>query len=206
MQKLNAMDLRYAFAFTGRFPIFRGRIVSYIHIISPDKGNRRGMTVKALWDTGSSETIISSRIADALKLKVSGSRVLKTSLGASAVCGKVRAAVCVLLGSFPLEIDAIVSDNPNSDDDCEVTLGLDFITQGDFAVSHDGGQLLFSFAYPPLFPVNYTEFLPKVNPDALVEECEDVDSDDEVKFKEQSKFEKMMMDSYLDQLDKMSNG
>ncbi len=199
--------MKQAFAFTGRFSTFRHRIVSKINIISADRGNPRGTTVKALWDTGASETVISRKVVDFLSLKVEGKRVVRTPLGFRKVCGRAKTRICVVLGSYPVEIDAVVDDYPNSEADCDVTLGLDFITKGDFSITHDAGQLMFSFAYPPpCFPIDYTSLIPKVNPDIITEECEDVDPDEESGFISRERSGNILLEEYVSHLNKIVNG
>lgn len=138
------------YAFTGRYTMYRNRIVSDIWLCSPDKGNTNATRIRALWDTGCSSSIISKRVADFLNLPTVGVRSFRTPFGVKRTCKMTQAKVCIVLGAELLTIDVGVNEKPNSDLDCDITLGLDFITQGDFAITHDDGQLVLSFCYPPI--------------------------------------------------------
>lgn len=158
------------YAFTGRFTMFRGRIVSDIILCSPDEGNPNAIRIRALWDTGCSKTIISKRAADFLDLPGAGSIVYKSPFGGANPCELRQAKVCIVLGAARLPLDVGVNDKPNSDLDCDITLGLDFITQGDFALTHDDQQLILSFCYPPLdAPIFYDKWSKKFRPESEVE-------------------------------------
>ena len=167
------MDSPTPYAFTGRYTMYRNRIVSDIWLCSPEEGNPNSICIRALWDTGCSKTIISQRVADFLALPGNGSMTFRSPFGHSALCEMKQAKVCIVLGAARLTIDVGVDSKPNSDLDCDITLGLDFITQGDFAISHDGEQLVLSFCYPPVrFPTDFTLIAPKFSPvDVDTTEC-----------------------------------
>lgn len=172
------------FAFSGRFPAFRNRLVSPLYVGSPDSGNPVGVKVKAVWDTGASLTVVSSRLASMLCLPSLGRTKALGAFGSSASCDKSRARLAVVLGSESIVIDVMVADMPHSDPDCDILLGLDFITLGDFALTFDGGQLMMSFTYPPLdIPVDYTQLSPRIIPGTMVDSVDDLDSDGNERFR-----------------------
>lgn len=162
------------YAFTGYFPVYRGRIVSDIMLCSPDEGNPNSIRVRAMWDTGCSQTVISQRVADFLSLRPTGSRVFRSPLGGSKLSDLTEAKVCILLGAARVKLEVGIIEKPNSDLDCDVTLGLDFITMGDFAFTHHQSQLVLSFCYPPVgFPADFTLIAPKFSVKKVqVESCE----------------------------------
>lgn len=45
------------------------------------------------------------------------------------------------------------------DDDCDLFIGMDIISLGDFALSHKEGKTLFSFRIPSLAPIDFEEQL-----------------------------------------------
>lgn len=160
------------YAFTGRYTTFRDRIVSDITLCSPDPGNPNSISVRALWDTGCSNTIVSKRAADFLGLPYVGSRRFVTPFGGSKSCELRQAKICVVMGGSRLTLDVGVDDKPGSDPDCDVTLGLDFMTLGDMAITHDGQQLVLSFCYPPIgCPTDFSVLAPRVMKDVAVESC-----------------------------------
>lgn len=152
------------YAFTGRYIMFRNRIVSDVWLCSPDDGNTNATKIRALWDTGCSHSIVSKRVADFLTLPAVGVNKFRTSFGEVGVCEMAMVKVCVVLGAERLVIECGVDEKPNSDLDCDLTLGLDFITQGDFAITHDDEQLVLSFCYPPIStPTDYATIVPKLS-------------------------------------------
>lgn len=151
------------YAFTGRFTLFRNRIVSDVLLCSPSEGNTNAIRIRALWDTGCSHSIVSARAAEFLQLPVDGRMQFRSPFGGVALCDMAVARICVVLGAAKIPLRVGISTKPNSDPDCDITLGLDFITQGDFALSHDGEQLALSFCYPPIgSPVDFTFLAPRL--------------------------------------------
>lgn len=152
----------YPYAFTGHFPFYRGRIVSDILLCSPESGNPNAIRIRALWDTGCNNSIVSKRAADFLMLNPSGERMFRTPFGISRMKKLAEAEICIVLGGCRILLNVGIDDAPNSDPDCDITLGLDFITQGDFAITHDGQQLVLSFCYPPIgCPTDFSVLAPK---------------------------------------------
>lgn len=161
------------YAFSGRFTTFRGRIVSDVRLCSPEPGNTNSIIVRALWDTGCSNTLVSKRAADFLSLPYIGSRRFVSAFGDSRSCELRQVKICIVLGASRLTLDVGVDEYPNSDPDCDVTLGIDFMSMGDMAITHDGEQLVLSFCYPPLgCPTDFTLLAPRVmNEPVAVESC-----------------------------------
>ena len=98
---------------------------------------------KALWDTGATNTLISSKIVTELELKPCGKSgfssangVVETNLYEIHLGVPTAGVVCNILA---LEKD---------DEDYEVVIGMDVISQGDFAFSNHDGRSTFSFRLP----------------------------------------------------------
>lgn len=144
------MATNTSFAYTAYFPIFRDRIASLVNVSSMRDGSTRPVPFRCLWDTGASISLVSPRVADTLRLDVLDESItIRTGLGARSKVDIRMAYLHVVLGAIPLPLKVGVVDMPSSDTDIDVVLGLDLISQGSFAISYDGGQLLFSFCYPP---------------------------------------------------------
>lgn len=156
--------------------MFRDRIVSDIILCSPDDGTIVSTRIRALWDTGCSQSVLSKRVADFLRLQPHETQRLHSPFGGSAICDVAKVRICIVLGGARIPIDAAINPNPNSDPDCDITLGLDFITKGDFAISHDGEVLYLSFCYPPAgAPTDYTFIAPKLTKAPIVTEYVEID-------------------------------
>lgn len=189
-----------SYAFTGRYSTYRHRIVSDILICSPDEGNPNSIRVRALWDTGCSKSVISSRAAEFLRLKFGRKLLFRTAFGAQGLKPLVESNICVVLGGIRIPLEVGVDEKPNTDPDCDITLGLDFISQGDFAFSHtSSGRLCLSFCYPPVgAETDFTLIAPKFSQEMVVA--------DEVEINESAEVEgnrrKMIMLDYYEELAK----
>lgn len=174
------MATNTSFAYTARFPIYRERIASLVNISSMRDGAHRAIPFKCLWDTGASITLVSSHVADALKLDVLDETVkVRSALGAKAEIDVRVAYLHIVLGAIPLELKVGVVDKPSSDADIDVLLGMDLISQGSFAISYDGGQMLFSFCYPPApIPLDFTSMLPLLGLSPATAVCDAADNAD----------------------------
>lgn len=177
----------HAYAFTGCFPMFRGRIVSDVFFCSPQENNVNAVQVRALWDTGCSHSLVSKRVADFLDLPQGAPIQYRSPFGGTALCPMASAKIAIVLGAARLTLDVGVTDHPNSDPDCDVTLGLDFISMGDFAITHDGFQLMFSFCYPPIgVPTDFSVLAPKISPDKVCTEKVEINEHDAIESRRRS--------------------
>ena len=182
------------YAFTGRYTMYRNRVVSDILLCSPEPGNTNCVKVRALWDTGCSHSIISKRVSDFLRLPESGAKQFRTPFGGVRLCEITRAKVCIVLGGELLNIDVGVDERPNTDPDCDITLGLDFITRGDFAITHDDEQLILSFCYPPIgTPTDFSVIVPKLSTEFVSTEVTVINEDNAV---ENNRRKLIMLDYY----------
>lgn len=187
----------HPYAFTGRFNMFRGRIVSEIVICSPDDAELVSTRIRALWDTGCSQSIISKRVADFLRLQPDNKQQFRSPFGGTAGCDVANVRLCVVLGGIRIPIDAAINTKPNSDPDCDITLGLDFITMGDFAISHLGESLFLSFCYPPVgAPTDFTLIAPRLLKEHVLAECAEIDESSAV----ESNRRKLIMMDYWDEV------
>ena len=152
------------FTFTGRFPVFRNRISSMIFVSPSRDTSVMQLKVRALWDLGASVTLISKSLAGRLGTELSQTTsCLRTALGLETQVPEGEAWITIVLGSFPVRMKVMVTERVCSDKDIDIVLGLDFIAKGDFLLSNDGGQLMFSFCYPSGFPIDFHEALSKLN-------------------------------------------
>ena len=100
-------------------------------------------TQNAMWDTGATNTLISSKIIKALGLKPFGKSGLSSANGVIET-DTYLVHVGIPSGSIVTNILALEDDN----EDYEVVIGMDIITQGDFAFSNKDGHSTFSFRIP----------------------------------------------------------
>ena len=97
-----------------------------------------------LWDTGATNTIISKNIAEALKLNPIKKAVI------SGIGGSIEAQTYNISLFFPAEgvwikdLEVMACDLEDND----MIIGMDTITQGDFAITNKNGETWFSFRLP----------------------------------------------------------
>lgn len=152
------------YTYTGRFPIYRGRISSMIHVSPADNPSSMQLRVRALWDSGASNTLISKRLFDALDLDfLVSTQNLRTAMGFVTKAKESEVWITIVLGGFPIKLKVCVVDHPSGYDDIDVLLGLDFLLRGNFSISLQDGIPMFSFCYPSLIPVDYHACLENLN-------------------------------------------
>lgn len=98
---------------------------------------------KAVWDTGATSTLISSKIVKELGLQVYGKS------GFSSANGVVETNVYEIhLGVPPAGVVCNVLALEKDNEDYEVVIGMDVISKGDFTFSNYEGHSTFSFRLP----------------------------------------------------------
>ena len=98
---------------------------------------------QALWDTGATNTLISSKVVKSLELKPYGKS------GFSSANGVVETNLYEIhLGIPSAGVVCNVLALEKDDNDYEVVIGMDVISQGDFALSNHNGHTTFSFRLP----------------------------------------------------------
>lgn len=155
---------------TKRIPLNATGIFSRVELKNPDMPEVSPVTAKAMWDTGATISIISERIFEELKLKPEGYVFLD---GAFAARHSFKAFVIVSVCSDGHEImtTVAVTDSINQKDSADIVLGLDFISKGDFAISHDDdGYPIFSFSYPPRIEIDFSKMAKQLNMKTTSEE------------------------------------
>lgn len=99
----------------------------------------------AIWDTGATNSVITQKVFDELKLpNVDTVEVY----GVNSISNAVTTVVNIKLPNNKEFIDCDVMVC-NLIPDADILLGMDIITQGSFLVNNDGNTVL-SFAMPPL--------------------------------------------------------
>lgn len=133
-----------------------GALRIFSEVMVESKDGSENCVGKAMWDTGAARSAIAKSIADKIKLKPSRIMRLATIAGEISTFEGV-VFVCVCIGGYRIMTPmAVVPDERMIDH--EITLGLDFIIQGDFAISRDDdGYPFFSFRFPPLMKIDFAE-------------------------------------------------
>lgn len=133
-------------------------VVTDCYVYSPSElaGGQKVKRVKitrSLWDTGSSTTLISKRVVDALCL---------TPIGESCISGYKQGVdildaflVHVGLPTGDIVTDVVVTEIDN--DDYDVVIGMDVISKGDLAITNKNERTTFSFRIPSEIEIDFSE-------------------------------------------------
>jgi predicted aspartyl protease len=120
-------------------------ILTPIELFSDVSDELNSYTTNALWDTGAMLSVISPEVVAKLNLDIVDTVIIAGINGESienvaitsirfpngAIIEDIRVAICKM--------------TPGN----EMIIGMDVITQMDFAITNGGGQTQFSFALPP---------------------------------------------------------
>ena len=110
----------------------------------------------AIWDTGATGSVITQRVANECGLKPIGMTRTYTANG-------IKNCSVYLVSIFlPNKIVAPVvkvTEGILSDDE-DVLIGMDIISQGDFAITNLNGKTIFSFRMPSLTTIDFVEKKP----------------------------------------------
>jgi predicted aspartyl protease len=106
--------------------------------------------IKAVWDTGACQTIISSEVAKRLGLKCV-SKISMSSISDENIPTSLYMAHLYLPNNKKCEVFAAEAHPKN----CDILIGMDIISRGDFAVSNYNGKTTFTFRSPSLGELDF---------------------------------------------------
>jgi hypothetical protein len=132
-------------ALTYRYTGLTDSIVTPVGIFSDVHDEITSYLTNALWDTGAMGSVIAPTIVAKLNLD------MVDTVEITGINGTSVAEVAVISVRFPS--GAVINDLRvavcDMSADTEMILGMDAITQMDFAITNGGGQTQFSFIIPP---------------------------------------------------------
>ena len=107
----------------------------------------------AVWDTGATSSVVAESEAKALGLIPVSYTVMSTPNGERVVpCYYVDIVLPNMVGfKKVLVLEALLCS-------CGMLIGMDLITQGDFAVSNHNGKTAFTFRCPSLMEFNFVNY------------------------------------------------
>jgi len=111
---------------------------------------------KAIWDTGATGTVITQRVIDKCGLKPTGITNVHTVSGPTTsptYLVNVGLPNHVMMGNIKVTRGAIRGD-------VDVLIGMDIISQGDFAVTNYLGKTAFTFRIPSLECIDFVKTKP----------------------------------------------
>jgi predicted aspartyl protease len=118
--------------------------------------------LRALWDTGATNSLIRPEIASQLRLQSLG-KILMTTPTEKDVPSNVYAVNLYLPNHTVIPKIQVSEGIPNN---CDMLIGMDVINLGDFAVTNHNGHTTFSFRMPSMAEIDfvkYSYFVPVTN-------------------------------------------
>lgn len=137
-------------------PVFQSTI-QVSEAFNPQSGNPRPVAQPyiATWDTGATNTVITSKVATELGLKPSG-KVKVRGVGPAGVTQEHDSNTYLVNIFLPNNVGlAGVRVSENAVDGCDVLIGMDVITTGDLAITNHNGKTTFSFRVPPCEEIDF---------------------------------------------------
>jgi hypothetical protein len=109
----------------------------------------------ATWDTGATNTVITSKVVTELGLKPSG-KVKVRGVGPAGICQEHDSNTYLVNILLPNNVTiAGVRVSENAVEGCDVLIGMDVITTGDLAITNHNGRTTFSFRVPPCEEIDF---------------------------------------------------
>lgn len=118
------------------------------------KNDPRMVMATALWDTGATTSMVATDVAEHLGLKDSASASIQTPTGISDI------PTCYADIELPngVTIDSVrMVKAPIQDQGIGLIIGMDIISQGDFAISNRNNMTQFTFRMPSVADADYTK-------------------------------------------------
>jgi hypothetical protein len=109
--------------------------------------------VKTLWDTGATHIAISDRLATEMQLPLEDFARVSTASGILRV--PVYLIQLGLPNHFVFEELEAVEFAYSDEDDCDLIIGMDVMTQGDLSITNFEGKTVFSFRIPSLHRIDF---------------------------------------------------
>jgi predicted aspartyl protease len=126
-------------------------IVTIVEVGSIDEPYEK-MSIRALWDTGATMSLIRPEVVETLNLKSSSKIPVNTTLEKD-VPSNIYVINLLLPNDIMIENLLVAEGIPN---DCDMIIGMDVISLGDFAISNYNGRTLFSFRLPSMKEIDFT--------------------------------------------------
>lgn len=107
----------------------------------------------AVWDTGAYSSVIADKIAQKFNFKPVGAKEIHGVTG--------KEPTSVYLVSIHLPNQAVLEEvevmSCSCDIGCDILIGMDVITQGDFTINNHQGRTTFTFRMPSIERHDYTK-------------------------------------------------
>jgi predicted aspartyl protease len=136
-------------------------LISPVEIESAINPNGK-LTIRALWDTGASSSLIRPDVAAKLQLQPVSKVSMSTPSGQN-IPSNVYLVSLYLPNYVCVPKIPVLEGIPNN---CDMLIGMDVIGLGDFAVTNYNGKTAFSFRVPSMMEIDFCRhsyLMPHVN-------------------------------------------
>jgi predicted aspartyl protease len=130
------------------------QLVTLVDVIFPN--TKQSFEVKAIWDTGATSSVITKNVVNQLGLLPTGRSHVSTANG-----NAIQDTYIIDL-ALPNKIivkDVTVTEASALSGGCEVLIGMDIISLGDFSITNYKNQTCMSFRIPSMHEVDYVKNL-----------------------------------------------
>ncbi|GBR75762.1 retropepsin-like super family [Candidatus Termititenax persephonae] len=139
----------YSFTYVSQNGLLRGLITEVL--IENAYNTNKTQKVKALWDTGASCSLIRPEIARKLDLSVVSKTLISTP-SEKDVPSNLYYVNVGLPNKVKVSNVLVVEGTPQG---CDMLIGMDIITVGDFAISNFNKKTVFSFRIPSIGHIDF---------------------------------------------------
>ena len=129
--------------------------------------NIRPKRYRGLWDTGATNSVISQRVIDECELKPTGLTIVRGVSGPQ-ISETFLVSIFLPNKAFVRVLRVTKGILPG----CDVLIGMDIISGGDFAITHSGGKTLFSFRFPSKNKIDFANEEPSPSHSSIVMEID----------------------------------
>jgi len=138
-------------AFTARNTSIAFSLPTSVYVESPT--TNKNVKANAIWDTGASRSLIRPEIVAKLNLAPISKTFMDTPSD-KRVPSNVYLINVYLPNRAKIMYIQALEGTPNS---CDMLIGMDVITMGDFAVTNLNGKTMFSFRTPSMAEIDFTK-------------------------------------------------
>jgi len=153
---MSARKIIYPKAFTIRYNDKVRELGLQIEIapINPKKTglNTNNKTYNGIWDTGATNSVITTKVVNDLGLKPVG-KVKVFGVNTSTIASQYL--VDILLPNRVIMPGILVTETNGLSGNSEVLIGMDIIAEGDMSVSHGNRSTVFTFQLPSTHDTDY---------------------------------------------------
>jgi len=138
-------------SFTARYTSIARILPTKVYVESPTTKNF--VEANAIWDTGASSSLITPEIAEKLNIKPISKTMMATPSDKRVQCN-VYLINIYLPNKAKIVAVQVLEGIPSS---CDMLIGMDVISLGDFAVTNFNGKTAFSFRTPSMTEIDFTK-------------------------------------------------